>query len=106
MDTSKYRGLYLQEADWHLSGIEQGLLALEKDQGDPETVDRLFRHYHSLKGMSASIGYEPIMRLAHAQEDLLSGIRSKKAAATPEMLSALFESLDCLKELVGMVSEE
>ncbi|MFQ5441735.1 MAG: chemotaxis protein CheA [Thermodesulfobacteriota bacterium] len=106
MDVSKYKKLYLEETAGHISGVEKGLLALENDPADPDTIDNLFRHYHSLKGMSASMGYEPIKKLAHAQEDLLSQIRSKKAAATPAMISTLFDSLDRFKELLSRVEED
>ncbi|MDP2690216.1 MAG: ATP-binding protein [Deltaproteobacteria bacterium] len=104
MDTSKYKALYLQESGEHLSGIEEGLLALEKN---PDAgVDDLFRHYHSIKGMSASMGYEPIQKLAHRQEDLLDRVRQEKLALSGEMIAALFASLDGLKALLRLVEED
>lgn len=106
MDTSKYKGLYLQEVEEHLSGIEKGLLALERDPSDTSTVDNLFRHYHSVKGMSASMGYEPLKRFAHAQEDLLDRIRSKRMAPTVALTGILLECLDGLRALVSRVAED
>jgi len=106
MDTSKYKALYLQETSEHLSGIEQGLLALEKNPEEARTIDDLFRHYHSIKGMSASMGYEPIQRLSHRQEDLLDKVRQKKLALTDEMLSTLLACLDGLRHMVRMVEED
>ncbi|MFQ5736701.1 MAG: chemotaxis protein CheA [Thermodesulfobacteriota bacterium] len=106
MDTSKYKALYLQEAGEHLSGIEEGLLALEKDPAESSVIDNLFRHYHSIKGMSASMGYDPIQKLAHRQEDLLDRVRRKKLALTADMLSTLFACLDGLKDLIGMVERD
>ncbi|MBI2412977.1 MAG: chemotaxis protein CheW [Deltaproteobacteria bacterium] len=104
MDTSKYKALYLQETNSHLSGIEAGLLELEK--GSLAEVDNLFRHYHSIKGMSASMGYEPLKVLSHAEEDLLEKIRSKSLSPAPEMITTLFECLDALKALVGRVEAD
>ncbi|MBI4948986.1 MAG: chemotaxis protein CheW [Deltaproteobacteria bacterium] len=104
MDTSKYKALYLQETNTHLSGIEAGLLDLEK--GSLSEVDNLFRHYHSIKGMSASMGYEPLKVLSHAEEDLLDRIRSKSLAPAPEIITTLFECLDTLKALVRLVEED
>lgn len=105
MDTSKYKALYLQETSEHLAGIEKGLLDLEKGAQDDRTVDHLFRHYHSIKGMSASMGYEPIQRLAHAQEDLLDRIRQKRMTCRPEITAALFQCLDGMKALVRQVED-
>lgn len=118
MDISKYKSLYIQEAREHLSGIESGLGSLEKDPGggggggeggDPETgriVDALFRHYHTIKGMSASMGYEPIQSFSHAQEDLLDRVRSGRLAITREITSLLFQCLDELSTLVDRVEAD
>ncbi len=103
MDTSKYKAIYLQEAKAHLSGIESGLLALERDPSGKETLDTLFRHYHSIKGMSASMGYTPIMRLAHAEEDLLDRLRKGSLALSGALISALLRCLDLKRDLVGKV---
>lgn len=106
MDTSKYKALYLQEVYEHLSGIENGLLVLEKEPGDAEAINNLFRHYHSIKGMSASMGYQPIQELAHAQETLLDGARAQRLKVTTALTSTLLECLDVMKSLVRMVEED
>lgn len=105
MDTNKYKALYLQETGEHLSGIEEGLLALEKDAVDPSVVNALFRHFHSIKGMSASMQYDVITKLSHAQESLLDQLRTTKIFVTPDVMDALFKSFDCLKSLVRMVED-
>lgn len=106
MDTSKYKGIYLQETKAHLSDIESGLLALERDPSGIEALDSLFRHYHSIKGMSASMGYTPIMRLAHAEEDLLDRLRSGKLNLSGAMATALLKCLDLKRDLVGKVEND
>ena len=106
MDISKYKALYLQEVYEHLSGIEKGLLVLEKEPGDAEAINNLFRHYHSIKGMSASMGYLPIQEIAHAQETLLDGARSQKLKVTTALTSTLLECLDVMRSLVKMVEED
>ncbi len=113
MDTSKYKTIYLEEAYTHLSGIENSLLSLEEYLGSesPDSVsfdsaiDNLFRHYHTLKGMSASMGYEETKELAHVQEDLLSRLRSKEIDITSGLIEVLLGGLDALRELVSIVEE-
>ena len=109
MDTSKYKQLYLQEAHEHLGGTEKALLELEKES-TPESVavliDKLFRHYHTIKGMSASMGYEVIAKLSHAQEDLLSELRDKTIPHSPEIGAALLEGLDMLRDLVALIEDD
>lgn len=89
-----------------MNGIEKGLLALEKDGSDKASIDDLFRHYHSIKGMSASMGYEPLAKLAHSQEDLLDRIRREKLSFSPDVAGALLRCLDALRSLVGKVAED
>ncbi|OGQ59627.1 MAG: hypothetical protein A3J24_05725 [Deltaproteobacteria bacterium RIFCSPLOWO2_02_FULL_53_8] len=105
MDTSKYKALYLQETAEHTSGIEKGLLELESGTFDAQTIDHLFRHYHSIKGMSASMGYEPIQKLAHLQEDLLDRLRQKRMSPAPAITQTLFHCLDGLKALIKEVED-
>jgi two-component system chemotaxis sensor kinase CheA len=107
MYSSKYKSLFLQETYEHLSGIEKGLLTLEKTPGEESIVDKLFRHYHSIKGMCASMGYNTMKRLTHAQEGILDGIRQTKGAvASQEMISVLLECLDVLKEMTKRIEED
>lgn len=105
MDISKYKTLYMQETSTHLSGVEKGLLALEKGY-DAAAVDELFRHYHSVKGMSASMGYEPLKKLAHSQENLLDAIRSGKIQLEPETVSTLLQCLDAMRSLLERVEQD
>lgn len=105
MDISKYKGIFLQETNEHLLGIEKQLLELEKGASD-QIIDSLFRHYHSIKGMSASMGYEPLKRIAHAQEDVLDKIRSKKTAMQAGVPDALLSCLDAMKELARRVEKD
>src|SRR3972149_11112888 len=103
MNESPYKALYLQEMSERLSGIEKGLLSLESSPGDKTVVDALFRHYHSMKGMSASMGYDPIKDFAHSQEDVLEGFRSAGSSPGKETISILFECLDAFRKFLNMV---
>ncbi len=65
----------MAEAAEHSQALSRDLVSLEK-QRTPETVDSLFRHAHSVKGMAASMGLEAIATLAHRVEDLVETLRS------------------------------
>ncbi len=106
MDVSKYKSLYLREVKEHLANIEAGLLSLEKDPADYARLNDLFRRFHSVKGMSASMGYVPIQRLAHAAEDLLDRFRNKKLNVTGAAITALFNGYDSAKNLVSLVEAD
>jgi len=109
MDNSQFKAIFLQETYQRLSGIEKGLLLLEADPKNasaPASIDKLFRHYHSIKGMCASMGYEKMKGFAHAQENLLDDLRKTGKGATGEMVSVLLSSLDVLKEMTRRIEQD
>ena len=109
MDTSKYKDLFLKETNDHLSGIEEGLLSLESNPAEaslPTVINALFRHYHSIKGMCASMGYMSLKDFAHAQEDLLDKLRSSGAAPSDDVASVLLSSLDLMRDIVQRVEDD
>ena len=106
MDTAKYKLLFLKEAGEHIASIEAGLLSLESGEGSLKTIDDIFRGFHSIKGMSASMGYEAIAQVAHTLEDILGGYRGDKRVPHRKATAIFFKGVDCLKTMVREVSEE
>lgn len=103
MDPVKYRNLFLEEATEHLAEMSRALLALEKDPGDREAIDVVFRMVHSLKGMGASLGYDAVSELAHRLEDRLGAWRARGGIDDPGGLPLLFRGLESLERMVEAV---
>ena len=104
IDMSRYVGLFVSEATEHLEAMGRELLQLEKG-GRPETIDSLFRHAHSLKGMSASMGFEPCAVLAHRLEDVLDVLRKDNSVLNPGLLDLMLSAADALNRHVRCVAE-
>jgi two-component system chemotaxis sensor kinase CheA len=100
MDMSQYKDLFVSEAKEHLNGMGEAVVALEKDPGDPETINTLFRMAHSLKGMGASMEYHDIADLAHAMEDLMHKVRDGVWVFDSCAADLLLEGTDLLIALV------
>jgi len=103
MGMSQYRDLFVSEARGHLSLFNELIVQLEDAGGDNVTIDELFRHAHSLKGMAATMGYDPITALAHVVEDQMTRVRSGELSLTPTLADLLLESADTLSEMVSQV---
>jgi len=106
LDLQKYLTLYVAEAGEHLAAFSSDLVKLEKAL--PETggdlkaiVDSLFRHAHSLKGMSASMSFEATTSLAHRTEDLVDVFRRGVGQVEPWVLDVLFDACDELQDMVA-----
>jgi two-component system, chemotaxis family, sensor kinase CheA len=106
LDLQKYLSLYVAEASEHLSAFANGLLALERavatGEGDRKSiVDGVFRHAHSVKGMSASMSLHGIAALAHSAEDLVDVFRRLPAAVDAGAVDLLLTAGDALGALVA-----
>jgi two-component system chemotaxis sensor kinase CheA len=70
VNTQRYAELFRAEARERLAEMNTSLLALERGEGS-DRVAELFRAVHTVKGMSAAMGYVPVRDLSHALETLL-----------------------------------
>lgn len=98
VDMSRYLGLFVSESTEHLDQLGRELVELEKQPKDklPATIDSMFRHAHSVKGMAASMGFEPIAVLAHRAEDLLGSVREDVNRLSRDLVDVLLLSTDAL----------
>lgn len=106
MDTSEYLGLFLDESRENLQTLNGSLLALEKDAEDREALNTIFRVAHSLKGMSATMGFDRMAKLTHRMEEVLTLLRDEGGAVTQDTMDTLFACLDVLESLVNDVADE
>jgi two-component system chemotaxis sensor kinase CheA len=97
VDTSRYAELFLTESREHLSAINHALLEMERSGGTAETVGALFRAVHTVKGMSATMGYDAVADLSHALETLLERVRRNDLAVNSPLMDALFKAADTLE---------
>jgi two-component system chemotaxis sensor kinase CheA len=103
VDLAKYRALFLEEATEHLAEMSRACLALEKEPGNGEAIDLVFRLAHSIKGMAASLDYEAITRLAHRLEDRMAEWRAQGRVDVPDGMLVLFRGLEGLERAIGAV---
>ncbi len=103
--SSLYAELFLSESREHLSTVNDALLSLERGGEPMEQVRELFRAVHSVKGMSAAMGFMAVAGLAHELESLLDGMRSGTVAVSATVMDALFAAADRLEEAVAAAIE-
>jgi two-component system chemotaxis sensor kinase CheA len=103
VDNAKYAALFLTESQEHLLEINNALLDLERGESDA-SVARLFRSVHSMKGMSAAMGYNSVAELSHEMETLFDRIRSGNLLVTPQIVDTLFAGADALEHAVSLAT--
>ncbi|WP_293145972.1 MULTISPECIES: chemotaxis protein CheW [unclassified Microcoleus] len=88
---------FLIEGYEYLNQIEEDLVALEKNDADREVMNRIYRGLHTIKGNSGFLGVEKLESVAHAGENLLSLLRDRTLTMTPDITSALLETIDAVR---------
>lgn len=89
---------FLTEAEEHLDNADSHLINLEKD-GNVESLNAVFRAFHTIKGNAAMLGFKTLERVAHAAETLMQQFREAEKALGPQALQAIFQTVDALREL-------
>jgi two-component system chemotaxis sensor kinase CheA len=92
----KYLGIYLDEMRDHLEDLSRNILALEKNPRR-EILNQLFRTFHTIKGMSATMGFKDVSDLSHSLEELLEEVRSHGHIVDGGLIDLLLESVDILE---------
>lgn len=100
MEKNQYLDMFIDESKEHLQALNDNLLKLENDPTNLSIVSEIFRSAHTLKGMSATMGYEDLANLTHIMENVLDGIRNQKIVVKSEILDVVFEAVDDLEAMV------
>src|SRR5690554_6654524 len=104
MDNSTYLPIYIEESKENIQLISENLLLLEKQPGNTEAINAVFRAIHTIKGMSATMGYGEISQIAHEAENYLDLVREGKASVDSDVISALFEFADEIEDQLTSLS--
>ena len=97
-DLSELLPFYLDETDEHIAALNDALLRLEQDPTDAKALAEAFRMFHSIKGASVVMGFEPVNRLTHHLESLFDQFRVKKRTLDRPVLDLTFRCLDELRD--------
>jgi two-component system, chemotaxis family, sensor kinase CheA len=89
----------------YLEQAEEALLALEADPGDRESVNVVFRAFHTIKGVAGFMGLGRIADLAHHAETLLSRVREGELRFTPTLADLSLRAIDVMKALLEGVRD-
>jgi chemotaxis protein histidine kinase CheA len=90
---------FAAESDEHLAVLEPLLVRLGSAEGEAGDVARLFRGFHSLKGLTRAMALYGMEAVAHRAENLLGLVRDSGVVMSEPMLDGLLEAVDSLKGL-------
>ena len=105
METSEYLPMFLAEGREHLQELNLAVVRIEEQPEDQATVDEIFRIAHSLKGMSATMGFAGMAALTHEMEDVFELLRQRRGGLERAAIDVLLECLDALSAAVDAIDD-
>ena len=69
---------FIDESQELLVELEAGLLKCERNAGDADTINSIFRVAHTIKGSSGLFGLDAIVSFVHVVETALDRVRVGK----------------------------
>lgn len=104
-DLKDFISAYLLEAEEHLGAANTQLLAIESAQrsGDrnPRAVRETFRALHTIKGLSAMVGVESVVSIAHRMETFLREYDRSGNALPMQAIDALLAGVRAIEQRVA-----
>ncbi len=96
---------FVTESRDMIEQLEPAIIELGQNS-DPETINAIFRLFHSMKGSAGFLEFDHLTRVAHAAENLLDLIRNKEIELIPSHVTLLCESCDFAKEALDMIESD
>lgn len=92
---------FLLETTENLAQLDLDLVTLEKEPSEKETLARVFRTLHTVKGTAGFLGLPKLQSVAHAGENLLTRLRNGELLFNPEIASALLSVVDAIRRILA-----
>lgn len=93
---SAYLGVFLEEVEEQIQLLSEQLLVLEQDGGNMDTIQIIFRAAHTLKGSSATMGFDTMKLLTHRMENIFDSLRNHQLTVSPSLINLMLECIDYL----------
>jgi two-component system chemotaxis sensor kinase CheA len=96
--------LFCTDCEDFLRDIEQGVLVLEDRPDDPETLNTVFRAFHTFKGNAGMLKLVVLQRVAHELESLLDSARRGRLRLGRGEIDVILAGADLFSRYVAAVS--
>lgn len=97
---------FIIETEEILDALDEKFVDLEKDRSNQSLLNEIFRSVHTIKGAAGFLGFNQIVELTHATENVLKKLRDGIMEAAPEIMDVVLQAVDMLKKLVEHVKAQ
>ncbi len=97
--------IFLEETDELMEGIDESILGWSEETTNPEFLNNLLRHLHTLKGGARMAGMNSLGEFTHNFETFLIGLQQNPVDLNAQFFSLLNQRQDEITRRVGIYSK-
>ncbi len=102
----RFMASFKAESKELLDELEASLLELERYPSDSESIGRVFRAMHTIKGLAASFGFEDISAFSHEVENVFALVRNGQVPVDRELIDLTLKARDWISAVMEKTGEE
>jgi len=106
IDLNEFHQAFFEESLEILETMEHTLLQFNIASPVKDHINQLFRSVHTIKGNSATFGFNVISEFSHAIETLIGRVRSEQYSLTEKDVSLLLQTVDCIRAMIVDLQNE
>ncbi len=96
---------YVSEVRELLESTRKDIITLKSNPEDEETLARLLRSLHTIKGNSRMLGHLTIEKLSHALEDIYKSVKDNKIKSSDRLIKVVSSVVDKIDSCATLVSQ-
>jgi len=97
---------FITEAEESLEKIEPRFVELEQKGQNSGLLNDIFRSMHTIKGAAGFLGFQSIVDVAHASENIMKKLRDGEIEISKPLMDVILKSIDMLRLLLGHLDEK
>jgi two-component system chemotaxis sensor kinase CheA len=97
---------FIAESSEALDSLDQRFVDLEKNPGDSSLLNEIFRAVHTIKGAAGFLGFQQMVEVTHATEDVLNKLRKGELGVDASIMDAVLQAVDLIKLLLRNIKEK
>ena len=95
---------FLVEAGEILETLGSELIELERNPGDKDLLNSIFRGFHTIKGGAGFLSVEPLVQICHGAEEVFDCLRNAQLAVNDQIMDAVLQVVDVVSTILSQVS--
>lgn len=106
VDVNKFLPTFIEESLELLLDAENELLKIDLKEVDKESINKIFRCMHSIKGASSVFNFNIISEFCHTLENYLDTIRTEKNRLTQNDIELFLKAIDCIRNIITCIQNK